>query len=155
VNDVSLNVRITNLGAFREALRLHREDTEHEIEAYLKVELNRAKDRLESATPIKTGRMESSWRVELNGFREGKVTNTAPYATFLFTGTRPHAIPRAFGFPLPFGTSPTFHPGTRRNQELIRALDTSARNAREHFAQVGGKVANTFARRTLAHGDTA
>lgn len=47
----------------------------------------------------------------------------APYVTYLQEGTAPHNIPRAFGRPLPFGTSGRFkgkfHPGSMKHKGFI------------------------------------
>lgn len=154
-NTLTLNVKITNLGSLRDALRHARSDAEQEIAAFFKVELDRDVEMLKAVTPVKSGKMLAGWKVELDGFRQGSISNDTPEASFQLTGTRPHAIPGAFGYPLPFGTSPTFHPGTKQNQQLVQAMQTAAQNARAHFADVGGKVANTFARRVRDGGDEA
>ena len=52
-------------------------------------------------------------------------TDRSPLATWILGGTKPHNIPKAFGYPLPFGTSGRFggffHPGTRPNLFNVRA----------------------------------
>jgi hypothetical protein len=52
-------------------------------------------------------------------------TDRSPLATWILGGTKPHNIPKAFGYPLPFGTSGRFggmfHPGTKPNPFNVRA----------------------------------
>ena len=51
-------------------------------------------------------------------------SQVAPYVVYLEEGTSPHNIPKAFGYPLPFGTSGRFegkfHPGSRIHQGFIK-----------------------------------
>jgi len=50
-------------------------------------------------------------------------SSIAPYIDYLEYGTGPHNIPRAFGRPLPFGTSGRFngkfHPGSTKHKNFI------------------------------------
>ena len=49
--------------------------------------------------------------------------SVAPYIVYNEEGTRPHDIPRAFGYPLPFGIGGQFdgmfHPGSYKNAGFI------------------------------------
>ena len=51
-------------------------------------------------------------------------STVAPYVEYLEEGTGPHNIPRAFGRPLPFGTSGRFngmfHPGSTKHKDFIK-----------------------------------
>ena len=48
----------------------------------------------------------------------------APYLEYLEEGTKPHDIPRAFGYPLPFGIGGRFdgkfHPGSKKHKGFIK-----------------------------------
>lgn len=48
----------------------------------------------------------------------------APYVEYLEEGTSPHDIPRAFGYPLPFGIggrfNGKFHPGSNKHKGFIK-----------------------------------
>jgi hypothetical protein len=52
-------------------------------------------------------------------------TDRVPVADFVLGGTKPHDIPGAFGYPLPFGIGGRFegkfHPGTVPNRFNVRA----------------------------------
>lgn len=52
-------------------------------------------------------------------------TDRSPVAKFVLGGTKPHDIPGAFGYPLPFGIGGRFegkfHPGTKANPFNLRA----------------------------------
>lgn len=54
----------------------------------------------------------------------------APYVECLEEGTDPHNIPRAFGRPLPFGTSGRFngkfHPGSDKHKGFIKDKSVNA-----------------------------
>lgn len=61
--------------------------------------------------PFDTGNLKNkatSWHLTSDGFVIQINGTIAPYAQYLQEGTRPHNIPRAFGRPLPFGTSGNF-----------------------------------------------
>lgn len=81
--------------------------------------------------PVKTGRLRdtavslrpgpklinsSSYQIVFDG-------SIAPYVGFLEEGTGPHDIPRAFGYPLPFGIGGRFggkfHPGSVKHKGFI------------------------------------
>lgn len=88
--------------------------------------------------------MRQSWHKEHSGLT-GKVWNDKPYAMYLFTGTQPHAIPGAFGYPAPFGDNPDFHPGTKQNDRLVAAFEGQIVDASTRFRQFGYEVAGKIA----------
>lgn len=94
------------------------------------------------------GSMAASWHKQSAGL-SGRVWNDVPYAAYQFTGTRPHAIPGAFGYPAPFGESQTFHPGTQPNQRLVSAFEEQVADASTRFRQFGLSVAGKIAGRTV------
>lgn len=51
----------------------------------------------------------------------------------LETGTRPHAIPNAFGFGEEFGTDPNFHPGMKAYNNYRNALNENVHTYRENI----------------------
>lgn len=51
----------------------------------------------------------------------------------LESGTRPHAIPNAFGFGENFGTEPDFHPGTLAQPHILPALNKNVRNYKDRI----------------------
>ena len=59
----------------------------------------------------------STYRIHFSG-------TVAPYLEYLEEGTRPHDIPRAFGYPLPFGIGGRFdgkfHPGSTKHKDFIK-----------------------------------
>ena len=77
--------------------------------------------------PYKTGKLKfeatSGRMLDANTYRIIFSGSVAPYVQYLEEGTDPHNIPRAFGRPLPFGTSGRFngmfHPGSRKHQGFI------------------------------------
>ena len=60
---------------------------------------------------------ETTYRIHFSG-------TVAPYLEYLEEGTRPHDIPRAFGYPLPFGIGGRFdgkfHPGSTKHKDFIK-----------------------------------
>lgn len=78
--------------------------------------------------PYKTGKLKfhatRGWLINSNLYQITFDTTVAPYITYLEEGTSPHNIPRAFGHPLPFGTSGRFngkfHPGSTKHQGFIK-----------------------------------
>lgn len=92
--------------------------------------------------------MAASWHKQRSGLT-GKVWNDKPYAQFLFVDTKAHAIPGAFGYPAPFGESPTFHPGTHANQGLIDAFEGQVQDASARFRQFGYEVVGKIAGKTV------
>jgi hypothetical protein len=124
-----------------------------DLEALIDMQLSLIQRVLMAATPLghsltstKTAHesMRQSWHKQRNGLA-GKVWNDRPYAGYLFTGTRPHAIPGAFGYPAPFGENPDFHPGTSPNDALVTAFTEQVVDASTRFRQFGlgvtGKIA--------------
>ena len=71
------------------------------------------------------GAMQTStiFRIHFDG-------SIAPYVQYLEEGTEPHNIPRAFGRPLPFGTSGRFngkfHPGSKKHKGFISDKSVNA-----------------------------
>lgn len=57
-------------------------------------------------------------------------STVAPYIQYLEEGTRPHDIPRAFGYPLPFGIGGRFdgkfHPGSTKHVGFIKDKSVNA-----------------------------
>ena len=77
--------------------------------------------------PYKTGNLKyNATRGEELSPRVYRITFdsiVAPYIPYLEEGTGPHNIPKAFGKPLPFGTSGRFngmfHPGSTKHKGFI------------------------------------
>jgi len=77
--------------------------------------------------PYKSGRLKnhatSGMMYNLRTYRIHFSGSVAPYVQYLEEGTKPHNIPRAFGRPLPFGTSGRFngmfHPGSTKHKGFI------------------------------------
>lgn len=159
------------LDALAASLRAGSRATDAEIGRYISAELLQIRRIMRDATPVAStanreyrlpnghtvtrkaaapGSMRASWHSERTGTMAGRVWNDQPYAGFLFTGTRPHAIPRAFGYPAPFGDNPDFHPGTKPNQALNAALDRSITEAKGRLAGFGLTVVRTVVGRERA-----
>jgi hypothetical protein len=92
-----------------------------------------AKSQIISAAwfPLKTGNLKNSavYTQPLSqaiGYSSAEIvfdSAVAPYIDFLEYGTEPHDIPRAFGYPLPFGIGGRFggkfHPGSKKHVGFI------------------------------------
>lgn len=88
---------------------------------------------LKSEAPVGPDRGEPHLRDRIFPIRHSSIgsvtevfaTDRSPVAKFVLGGTKPHNIPKAFGYPLPFGTSGRFggkfHPGTKPNPFNVRA----------------------------------
>lgn len=90
---------------------------------------NRALERIKKQSwfPYKTGNLKfhatKGSMISPNCYKIVFDSTIAPYIDYLEYGTGPHNIPRAFGRPLPFGTSGRFngkfHPGSTKHKDFI------------------------------------
>lgn len=62
-----------------------------------------------------------------------KAGNSYNLGQLLETGTRPHAIPNAFGFGEDFGIDPNFHPGMRAYNNYKNALNDNIYTYKENI----------------------
>ena len=145
---MSISIESTGLESLRDHLRGAAHVIEARITHFVDGGLAQAKREMVDATPVgKTGALRDDWHIRAMGPFARALTNEAPYAASVMYGARPHAIPGAFGYPLPFGTSPTFHPGNKRSEAMISAMEASSLRIRDDWGKEGQRIA--FA---LVHG---
>lgn len=78
--------------------------------------------------PFRSGNLKfnatSGCMISSTTYRIHFSSTVAPYIDFLEEGTSPHDIPRAFGYPLPFGIGGRFdgkfHPGSKKHKGFIK-----------------------------------
>lgn len=78
--------------------------------------------------PFRSGNLKfnatSGTMISSTTYRIHFSSTVAPYLEFLEEGTNPHDIPRAFGYPLPFGIGGRFdgkfHPGSKKHKGFIK-----------------------------------
>jgi|ERR1019366_3558064 hypothetical protein len=167
----SLEVSITakTLGAFRSGTISGRAEMGRQLDTFIGSHLTAAKNVLAAATPRGPEpyndpnhvHMQDVWYVTNRGPRSGSITNAAPWASYQFTGTKPHTIQARYAATLAFmgrGGNLVFpfvvhHPGTKPNVTLVNTMDTEVRFLRDDFAKMGMRLAATFARSVRSSGD--
>ena len=96
---------------------------------------------------MKTGAYIASIQIEDTKEEGGKISNfvgsdlqvtskagdSYNLGLLLETGTRPHAIPNAFGFGENFGIDPNFHPGMKAYNNYRNALNQNINTYRENI----------------------
>lgn len=101
--------------------------------------------------PVKTGRLrdQATYQGTMPSWQGVSAScivfdaSIAPYVGFLERGTGPHDIPRAFGYPLPFGIggrfAGKFHPGSYKHQGFIsfRAFPLAAEAVESKMRRLG------------------
>jgi hypothetical protein len=101
--------------------------------------------------PLKTGKLRDmavyvAPKPKLMGSSASAIffdASIAPYLDFLEDGTGPHDIPRAFGYPLPFGIggrfSGKFHPGSVKHKGFIanKSVDLTYQVALSECSKIG------------------
>lgn len=101
---VEMRLTVRRLGALRGQVASRAPMAEVGLSQLVFSELELAKVALEEATPewdpSDPDNAKRSWRVVLAGPRVGRVVNTSPHASFLFTGASPRVVPPG-GRPMP------------------------------------------------------
>ena len=101
-------------------------------ERHLKTAMVRATRELQravkAATPVRTGRLRSGWKIRMNRARLGRLVNRVPYGVFIIKGTKAHHIYPRNKKVLKFKiggkdvfAAHVFHPGTKANDFVSRA----------------------------------
>lgn len=139
---MSVRIDAVGLDALQATLRGAAHRVETRVARFLDGGLGTAKATMVDATPIgKTGDLARDWHIRATGLLARALTNDSPHAAATMYGARPHAIPGAFGYPAPFGESPTFHPGNKPNERMLAALDAAGLRLREDWGREGQRLA--------------
>lgn len=139
---MSMSVEASGLDSLRAGLKGAVQTIEHSIATFIDGGLSTAKRTMVDATPRGvTGDLAADWHIRAVGIRARALTNESPHAAATMFGAKPHAIPGAFGYPAPFGESPTFHPGNKPSERMLEAMDASVLRLEADWGREGERIA--------------
>lgn len=141
-----LVIRMTSRGTWVSDLRSSKRHAlaEAYLSTFVETEGEMALAKIRAVTPVSDVtrpdhmHMIDNWSLVHDGPFTVRVINSAPHASFPFTGVRPHMQPNFWGKGIAF-----MHPGYPPNEELNAAQAEIAADVRRDFREIGGRGAAT------------